>query len=206
MAVLNDEYKGTPFSFIWKNLDAVTVVNNTEWTSDLCLFVRHGTLQDDWVFLGDFKTSINVYLSHQINIVRNLTTGCGSFPRKDVNYIGMDFEILPPGGNGLTPAHEVAHWLGLLHTFTSTFNPRSGDPCHPNSKGDCVDDTPIQTKFNYSLYVNQTSSDSCPPVEGDDSFWNLMNSVCFRHACFGDRAFFTEGQIQRMVSSQLLRA
>jgi hypothetical protein len=108
----------------------------------------------------------------------------------------MNLEVLPPGGNGLTLAHEFGHWLGLFHTYQSFLL----DSCDPNDPGDFVDDTPIQLLFDAYNYTNETSSDSCPGLPGEDAFWNIMNRVCPKRTCFGDKAYLTQGQIQRMVS------
>lgn len=206
MKVVNYELNETPFVFQWRNKDNLTSINNSKITMRMCQHEQRMRLNKKWM-LGDSK-SINVYLGHNMKpgtfegntLVNSTTVGCASFPDDDTNGVWMNFEILPPQGNGLTLVHEFGHWLGLLHTYGTYANANEFDPCDPSNPGDFVDDTPIQTKFDLKNYTNETSADSCPDQEGTDSFWNIMNSVCGRRTCFGDRAILTEGQIQRMVS------
>lgn len=155
-----------------------------------------------WSFLGDTK-SINVYLGHYMSEKRN-STGCGTFPEDAADGIFMKYEILPPLGNGLTLVHEFGHWFGLQHTYTTFSNQNRWDDCDVSNAGDYVDDTPVQLAFDLDTYTNQTSLDSCPDQPGEDSFWNIMNKVCRGRGCFGDKAYVTEGQIQRMVSTHII--
>lgn len=132
----------------------------------------------------------------------SIAVGCASFPEREVNAIMLNFEVLSPEATGLTIAHEVGHWLGLLHVYEPFRNQDREDPCNPQNPGDFVDDTSLSARFPFfDNYTNQTSFDSCPDQPGEDSFFNMMNRVCGRRHCFGDRGFFTEGQIQRMVSA-----
>jgi hypothetical protein len=199
MEVLNHEFNATPFQFVWKDPDFVNVANQSQWTLDMCdSFAR--PLINNWSFLGDFKKDINVYLGHQMYDGRPDFVGCATFPHVRDNAIMLNFEVLPPEESGLTLAHEVGHWLGLLHPYED-FRNEYDDPCHAQNPGDFVDDTPASALFPFwANYTNQTSWDSCPGVPGEDSFFNIMNIACRRHSCFQGRGFFTEGQIQRMVS------
>lgn len=198
--VLNNAFKKTPFYFVWKNPDFVHIVNQTQWTLDMCDPYTRSIL-NDWSFLGDFKKDINVYLGHQMYDDRPDPVGCATFPGSfGNNAIMLNFEVLPPEESGLTLAHEVGHWLGLLHVYEDYLN-LYNDPCHAQNTGDIVDDTPASVLFPlWANYTNETSWDSCPGVPGEDSFFNIMNIICRRHSCFQGLGFFTEGQIQRMVS------
>lgn len=83
----------------------------------------------------------------------------------------MSYYVLPLEGNGLSLAHEVGHWLGLHHTYTTVFKEFT-DPCDFRNVGDFVDDTPLQLMYplHDEVYTNQTSWDSCPDQPGEDSF------------------------------------
>jgi hypothetical protein len=77
----------------------------------------------------------------------------------------------------------------------------STEPWDIQNPGDFVEDTSLQLQFpHFNNYTNATYWDSCPGQLGEDSFWNIMNGVCPRRECFQDRAYFTDGQVQQMVS------
>lgn len=197
MRVVNYELNETPFVFNWINRDYIPILSNTSWTSAMC---RSRLELNNHSYLGDSK-SINVYLGHRMHPTLPYV-GCASFPSYQDNGVWVSFEVLPPASTGLTMVHEFGHWFGLQHTFATFANADRQDKCNPVNRGDFVDDTPIQLVFDIDSYTNDTTSvDSCPDQPGEDAFWNLMNYACRRHYCFGDRAYITEGQIQRMVSA-----
>lgn len=91
-----------------------------------------------------------------------------------------------PGGKmrnlnlGDTLVHEMGHYLGLLHTFSSQGVCGSGD--------DEVADTPYERSPSYSCSVKDTCSQS-----GKDPIYNFMDyspDYCMNR--------FTQGQVERM--------
>lgn len=96
-----------------------------------------------------------------------------------------------PGGSiahynlGGTTVHEVGHWNGLLHTF-------QGETCAPDSDGDYIPDTPLQSVPTDGC---PPTKDSCPDSPGQDSIHNFMDyssDDCYQS--------FTNDQASRMTN------
>lgn len=91
-----------------------------------------------------------------------------------------------PGGSysnlnlGDTLVHEMGHYLGLLHTFSS----KSGT-CSEETD-DKVDDTPIEASPNYGC----SARDSCSGFSGGDPIWSFMDYT--KDACM---TRFSPGQV-----------
>ena len=91
-----------------------------------------------------------------------------------------------PGGSyknlneGDTLVHEMGHYLGLLHTFSS----KSGT-CSDETD-DKVDDTPLEASPNYGC----SARDSCSNHAGSDPIWSFMDYT--RDACM---TRFSPGQV-----------
>jgi Pregnancy-associated plasma protein-A len=120
--------------------------------------------------------------------------GIGSFPWKDLDKPWLHGVVVDPGAlptghslpgrhRGLTVAHEVGHYLGLIHTFQGGCADR-----------DDVADTPAQSGPSMKCAVEVV--DSCPDRPGVDDIPNIMNYTdddCMAH--------FTPGQVERMVKA-----
>ena len=91
-----------------------------------------------------------------------------------------------PGGSytnlneGDTLTHEMGHYLGLLHTFSS-----SSGQCSVDSD-DQVDDTPLESTPNYGC----SERDTCKNDEGSDPIWSFMDYT--KDACM---TRFSPGQV-----------
>lgn len=86
----------------------------------------------------------------------------------------------PAYNQGGTVAHEVGHWLSLIHTFEGGCDDRDG-----------ISDTPAQAAATFGCPKVATSS--CPGKPGVDSIFNYMNYA--DDAC---KSEWTPGQIQQM--------
>ena len=122
------------------------------------------------------------------------TYGPWSLREYDIfNAVFINWRTFPgasPGleryNQGLSAAHEMGHFFGLLHTFGGSSS-GCGDDDHD---GDHVTDTPIER-------VPQTecthSRDSCPNDPGLDPSWSFMDYT--PDACMQR---FSAGQVTRM--------
>lgn len=187
---LNWAYRETPFRF---RLRSVDFTDNKAWFEQCAL----GTETE-----AAMKENLAVEPDHVLNIyscrpvggkVPPGTVGIGSFPWKDVDKpwlhgVVIDPSALPTGHSqpgrhrGLTVAHEVGHYLGLIHTFQGGCQDR-----------DDVADTPAQSGPTMKCMAR---IDSCPDQPGMDDVQNIMNYTdddCMAH--------FTPGQIERMVKA-----
>ncbi|CEL04550.1 hypothetical protein ASPCAL05678 [Aspergillus calidoustus] len=131
---------------------------------------------------------LNLYIVHAI---QDNVAGYATFPWDYTTSPQLDGVVMSrpyiPGGSqegyntGSITAHEVGHWLGLLHTFQ--------DGCFG---GDYVDDTPAEAEPAVGC---PESRDSCLVLPGLDPIHNHMDYS--NDAC---RTEFSPGQIQRMVA------
>lgn len=188
---LNWAYRETPFHF---ELRSVDFTDNPAWFAQCAL----GTETE-----AAMKERLAVDPAHVLNIysckpvggkVPPGTVGIGSFPWKDLDKpwlhgVVIDPDALPTGKSlpgrhrGLTVAHEVGHYLGLIHTFQGGCSDR-----------DDVADTPAQSGPSMKCAVEVV--DSCPDRPGVDDIRNIMNYTdddCMAH--------FTPGQVERMVKA-----
>jgi len=185
---LNWAYRETPFRF---RLRSVDFTDNKAWFAQCAL----GTETE-----AAMKENLAVEPEHVLNIyscrpvggkVPPGTVGIGSFPWKDVDKPWLHGVVIDPGAlptghsqpgrqRGLTVAHEVGHYLGLIHTFQGGCQDR-----------DDVADTPAQSGPTMKCVAQ---IDSCPDRPGMDDVQNIMNYTdddCMTH--------FTPGQVERMV-------
>lgn len=95
-----------------------------------------------------------------------------------------------------TLAHEVGHWLNLLHTFAPDIGPQPGiwEPCHPNSagaiNGDFIEDTPPQ-KNDYAQSNCSLIDHYCSDAVQED----LSSFMGYAFTCQNK---FTQGQREWM--------
>lgn len=186
---LNWAYRGTPYSFYLERIDRR---NNPAWFKDCGPDSRNEAAMKKRL-ARDPKRVINIY-SCKPFIPSNggfYVTGYSSFPFDYDEGSHMNGILLNPSGlpGGSDPryntygiaAHEVGHYLGLLHTFQGG--------CGAN--GDLVADTPAQAEPHNGC---PQSIDSCADAAGPDDVHNFMNysdDKCSEH--------FTPGQIERTI-------
>lgn len=104
------------------------------------------------------------------------------------NAVFVNFQAFPNGSIpyynlGRTAVHEIGHYFGLLHTFSSK------EDC-VEENGDGIYDTPVE---KYPSTTCTTIKDTCPNHPGIDPSWNFMDysiDQCLIR--------FSSGQIQRM--------
>ncbi|SDZ35970.1 Pregnancy-associated plasma protein-A [Amycolatopsis xylanica] len=137
---------------------------------------RQGTVQ-----------TLNIYtVAHNYN---NDLAGWATFPwdyasNPQNDGIVYDYNYLPGGkhvgyNTGKIMAHEIGHWVGLLHTFQ--------DGCHG---GDFVDDTPAEATPAHGCPVGR---DTCaaPGIDPIDNMMDYSSDNC--------RVRLTSGQYNRFA-------
>jgi hypothetical protein len=103
--------------------------------------------------------------------------------------IYINAESFPYGsyGNynsGFTTVHEIGHFFGLPHTFSST------EQCSTDGD-DGISDTPLEKTPGYGCNYNR---DTCPNDLGKDPVWNFMDysdDYCINR--------FSDGQIDKIL-------
>lgn len=174
---LNDAFRPGGFSFY---LAGVRPRENPAWWSMTLGSPEEAAAKKELHVSG----MLNVYVARPRGMY-----GWATWPwLADANPI-MDGVVLHygalPGGSrapynlGCTLVHETAHWLGVLHTFSSGCD----------GAGDEVDDTPSQTGPTSGCPTDPP--DTCP-LPGLDAFHNYMD-----YSYDECRTEFTPGQMAR---------
>lgn len=185
MRVLNATYSSAGFQF---RLEAVTrVISSSFSTAEVASGAERSMKR---ALRRGGRDSLNIFVTSPPALL-----GWSTFPesaRDDRDYDGVviGFYTLPgssmkPYNKGMTMAHEVGHWLGLLHTF-------EGEGC--GGLGDRVSDTPREASPAFGCPA-RGSVDTCPSDPGADSTSNFMQYT--DDACMSS---FTPGQVARMAA------
>lgn len=197
MIILNDNFANTGFKFYLQKLNEIS---NPKWRkvrSDMKFqfdnyWTDNSTVQEMKANLreGD-KNTLNLYITNVIDKI-----SWASFPfyydndKYDVTQDGIVLSDITVKGFtdsdiylGRTLAHEVGHWLGLFHTFSSL----CGEP------GDLISDTNEHTyRYTWTCNKNDEKFGVCNDNE-IAPIRNYMNYVL--DSC---KSNFTPLQIKRM--------
>lgn len=143
---------------------------------------------------------LNIWVPASID---NVLLGYATFPNKlatepesdgvviNGNYIGRGSCANTPYNLGRTGTHEIAHWLGVFHTFEGT-GCQGNNPSTCGISGDNICDTPPVTGSTFGCPgVKNTCTET--PIDQNDMTMNFMDYV--HDSCM---YMFTAGQVVRM--------
>ncbi|KAG9230833.1 putative extracellular metalloprotease [Amylocarpus encephaloides] len=182
---MNNAFAGTGFQFVNAGTDYTI---NTSWANDraestMKRSLRKGTYKDINIYFQYFLEDNNLgYCYFPTSSGKN--TGSSAFYTDGCTILASSVAGGPLANYNLggTAAHEVGHWMGLLHTF-------EGSAC--SSTNDGIDDTPAQNGYTRGC---PDTRDSCPSA-GLDPIHNYMDysyDICYTE--------FTPNQATRMNS------
>lgn len=142
---------------------------------------------------------LRIWIVKSIDGVNGGTLGYSMFPNTSSVFDGivMRYNVFGNGSANLNPnynqgkvlVHEVAHYLGIYHTFEGSCVTAVGD-CHYD--GDRVCDTPPVAAPNFYCVAGTNSCVETPAVLDDlSNYMDYNNHFCADH--------FTTGQMERMI-------
>ncbi|KAI9375919.1 hypothetical protein BJX61DRAFT_539376 [Aspergillus egyptiacus] len=201
MAVLNENYEGTGFSF---NLVNVTYTRNNKWQAIMDGSPTEYEVKSS-LRKGDY-TALNLYFGTIGGGILGYATFPDEVTPKEFILDGVVCDPLSlPGGEapydlGITAVHEVGHWLNLFHTFQPDSDYPHADGCA--GQGDYIHDTPAEAFASYGCPKNRdtctgmtefTNIFSVPGPDPVHNFMDYSDDACLSH--------FTLGQVMRMQNS-----
>ena len=180
---LNWAYRGSPFSFYLYRAD---LIKNKAWYNN-CVVNASNLKKLRKRAARDVRYYVNVY---SCKLGQPGFYGVATFPpgypvpNPGLSYLqGIAVDPVVLGSDqfpfGLALAHEMGHYLGLLHTFETAFNEGQAECVDP---GDFIGDTPTQAGNTFGACP--IGRDSCPALAGSDDIPNLMNYAtdeCWDH-------------------------
>ncbi len=188
IAVLNEDFRGIPGSLgdpgadtrFFFRLKGYDFWNNTSWFNDSGSYFTTIHSQPN---AADYNPE------RVVNIFTNKAGGNLGYvpflPHQSPSQVGTAADRVvilhsafgrdrgfTPYDKGRTTTHEVAHYLGLDHTFAGGCVSGSPPACYSN--GDRICDTPAEQSANYDICPPSVRN-TCPAQPGNDPIENYMD-------------------------------
>jgi PKD repeat protein len=143
----------------------------------------------------DANKYLNIWVVSSINNFGNAGTvlGFAQFPWDNNKYTdGIVVRADQVLSGNATLAHEIGHYLGLLHTFESYAGSGCGNSC--TSSGDFICDTPPSTGPSWGCPSSTYNTCTLDNPDQPDMWENFMDYSSCQH-------MFTLGQVDQMRST-----
>jgi hypothetical protein len=181
LSFVNEAYAaGTPFRF---ELAGAREVDNPSWFDPQLLPSAQAAFRRG-LHVGDARTLNVIIPSHAQSegvSFASFPEQAAAAPTEDAVVLGDSVLQTSAEEFGPTLVHEIGHWLGLLHTFSS---------CDPDDPGDGIADTPAHERAGPG---SPEDLDTCPDRPGRDPVHNFMTY-------YGWGPYeFTPGQVDHMI-------
>ncbi len=196
--VLNEDYRAMAGTLGSQGNDSMIQFE----LQDITRTVNNTWYQDSASSEKAFKNALGWDTDKYLNVYTNDAggyLGYATLPQEDAGTAldgivllhevigGRDLAGAGEYDQGRTLVHEMGHYLGLLHTFGSTYG---YDGCYTGyTAGDLIADTNSENTAHYGC--SQTSS--CGTLDPIHNYMNYTDDICMYK--------FTEEQINRMICS-----
>lgn len=139
---------------------------------------------------------LNLYIVEQaINSSGSSICGTASFPWAEYKYVVVKNSC---SANGSTIAHEMGHYLGLLHTHHTGYGDELVDQTNCETAGDLICDTPADPRLNSDI-VDQNCNYTGQEVDSNGDFYSPDPSLLMSYSRKYCRVLFSETQGAVMI-------
>lgn len=187
--LVNDIYAEANIEFLINK--SINYINNDQF------FDFHKADENALAKTHDVAGALNIYFANSVSTANSNICGYTHMPGS-----GLDRVFMAKGcaGNGSTLAHEIGHYLSLMHTHGfSSGSDELVDGSNCTQEGDLLCDTPADPKLTGLVNSDCTYTGSLLDPQGQPYQPDVENIMSYAPSYC--RSHFTQEQINQMVYS-----